>query len=113
MMVKSGLEFFILKFSEPLQSCCCPMQKNLPRKAELAWQVSRYLSMGSLNFKIKNSRPLFTIIYKSKMIISRLKILVHVLKEFQLVCSFFYRSYWAKGGKKKKESKKESGKKIK
>ena len=43
MMVKSGLDFFILKFTEPLQSCCCPVQKNLPRKAELAWQVSRYL----------------------------------------------------------------------
>ena len=43
MMVKSGLELFILKFTKPLQSCCCPVQKNLPRKAELAWQVSRYL----------------------------------------------------------------------
>ena len=30
MMLKSGLEFFILKFTEPLQSCCCPVQKNLP-----------------------------------------------------------------------------------
>ena len=37
MMVKSGLEFFILKFTKPLQSCCCPVQKNLHRKAELAW----------------------------------------------------------------------------
>ena len=43
MMVKSGLEFFILKSYVPLQSCCCPVQKNRPRKAELAWQVSRYL----------------------------------------------------------------------
>ena len=43
MMVKSGLKIFILKFTKPLQSCCCPVQKNLPRKAELAWQVSRYL----------------------------------------------------------------------
>jgi hypothetical protein len=34
MMMKSGLEFFILKFTEPLQSCCCPVQTNLPRKAE-------------------------------------------------------------------------------
>ena len=38
MMVKN-----ILKFHDSLQSCCCPVQKNLPRKAELAWQVSRYL----------------------------------------------------------------------
>ena len=45
------LEFFILKFTEPLQSCCCPVQKNLPRWAELAWQVSRYLWRGSVDFK--------------------------------------------------------------
>ena len=43
MMVKSGLEFFILKSYVPLQSCYCPVQKNLPRTAELAWQVNRYL----------------------------------------------------------------------
>ena len=43
MMVKSGLDFFILKSYVPLQSCCCPVQKNLPIMAELAWQVSRYL----------------------------------------------------------------------
>ena len=42
MIVKSGLEF-ILKLTEPLQSCCCPVQKYLPRMAELAWQLSRYL----------------------------------------------------------------------
>ena len=43
MMVKSGLEYFILKSYMPLQNCCRPVQKDLPRKAELAWQVSRYL----------------------------------------------------------------------
>ena len=64
MMVKSGLEF-ILKLTEPLQSCCCPVQKYLPRMAELAWQLSRYLWRGSVNFKI-NSRPLSTIICKLK-----------------------------------------------
>ena len=64
-MVKSGLEFFILKFTKPLQSCCCPVPKNLPIRAELAWQVSRYLWRGSVNFKI-NSRPLFTIILNQK-----------------------------------------------
>jgi hypothetical protein len=41
--MKSSLENFILKFTEPLLSCCCRVQKNLPKKAELAWQVSRYL----------------------------------------------------------------------
>ena len=64
MMVKSGLEF-ILKLTEPLQICCCPVQKYLPRLAKLAWQLSRYLWRGSVNFKI-NSRPLFTIIFKAK-----------------------------------------------
>ena len=63
-MVKSGLEF-ILKLTEPLQSCCCPVQKYLPRMAELAWQLSKYLWRGSVNFKI-SSRPLFTIIFKLK-----------------------------------------------
>ncbi len=87
MMMKSGLEFFILKFYQPLQSCCCPVQKNLPRKAELAWQVSRYLRRGQQNFKIKNSRPLFTIIFSSKMLVSRSEILVHLFQEFQTVCS--------------------------
>ena len=48
MMVKSGLEFFILKFTEPLQSCCCPVPKNLPIRAELAGQVSRYISLKGL-----------------------------------------------------------------
>ena len=62
MMVKSGLEKFILKFHVPLQSCCCPVQKNLPRKAELAWLVSR----GTWNFKTFFSRPLFTIILSQK-----------------------------------------------
>ena len=63
-MVKRGLEF-TLKLTEPLQSCCCPVQKYLPRMAELAWQLSRYLWRGSVNFKII-SRPLFTVIFKFK-----------------------------------------------
>ena len=52
MMMKSGLEKIILKFHDGLQSCCCPVQKNLPRKAELAWQVNRYLWRPPWNFKI-------------------------------------------------------------
>ena len=62
---KKWTRLFILKFTEPLQSCCCPVQKYLPRMAKLAWQLSRYLWRGSVNFKI-NSRPLFTIIFKLK-----------------------------------------------
>ena len=42
MTVRSGLEF-ILKLTKPLQSCCCPVQKYLPRMTELVWQPSRYL----------------------------------------------------------------------
>ena len=102
MMVKSGLEFFVLKFYQPLQSCCYPVQKKLPRKAELAWQVSRYLRRGQQNFKIKNSRPFFTIIFSSKMLVSRSEILVHLFQEFQAVChtlslslSIFIRSFEA------------------
>ena len=37
MMLKSGLEFFVLKSYMSLQSCCYPVQKYLLRKAELAW----------------------------------------------------------------------------
>ena len=59
-MVKSGIEFFILKFTKPLQICCCPVQKKLPKEAKLACQVGRYLWRGSVNFKTRNSRPLFT-----------------------------------------------------
>ena len=65
MMVKSGLEFFILKFTEPLQSYCCPVQKNLPRWAELVWQVSRYLWRGSGDFK-KNLDHLSSSFFKLK-----------------------------------------------
>ena len=42
------------------------MQKYLPRKAELAWQVSRYLWRPPWNFKIVFSIPLFTIILSQK-----------------------------------------------
>ena len=28
-MVKSGLEFLILKFTKPRQNCCCPVQKKI------------------------------------------------------------------------------------
>ena len=65
MMVKKCSRLFILKFKEPLQSCCYPVQKYLPRMVELAWQLTWYLWRGLVNFKI-NSRPLFTIIFKLK-----------------------------------------------
>ena len=73
MMVESGVEFFILKSYVPLQSCCCPVQNKSAQEAELAWQVSRNLWRGSVNFKIKKSRPLSTIIFKPKIFVSRFK----------------------------------------
>ena len=30
--LKSGLEFFILKFQKPIQICCCPVQKKSAQK---------------------------------------------------------------------------------
>ena len=60
---KKWSRLFILKFTQPLQSCCCPVQKYLARMAELAWQLSRCIWRDSVNFKI-NSWPLFTIIFK-------------------------------------------------
>ena len=62
---KKWSRLFILKFTVPFQSSCCPMQKYLPRMTELAWQLSMYLWRGWVNFKI-NSWPLFTIIFKLK-----------------------------------------------
>ena len=44
----------ILKSYLPLQSCCYPVQKDLLRKAELAWQVSL---KGHVGFQNKKSRP--------------------------------------------------------
>ena len=32
MKVKCGLEFFTFKFYQPLQSCCCPLQKICPER---------------------------------------------------------------------------------
>ena len=86
----------ILKFHKLLQSCCCQVQKNLLRKAELAWQVSRYLWRGSWNFKLIISIPLFTIIFKPKMVISRVKSLIHLSIKCVLVGGYSVQCnpYW-------------------
>jgi hypothetical protein len=78
MMMKSGLEFFILKFTEPLQKYL-PGQFSLSGQMFLHWAVATLKGLGEIS---KNSRPLFTIIFKSKMSISRLEILVLILKKF-------------------------------
>ena len=46
----------------------------------LHWDAATLKGLGE--FQNKKSRPLFTIIFKWKMVISRLKILVHLWKEF-------------------------------
>jgi hypothetical protein len=52
MMVKSGLEIFILKLNEPLQSYCCPVQKKWQRKAELPGRLAG-ISEGLVQFQNK------------------------------------------------------------
>ena len=80
-----GLKIYILKFTKPLQSCCCSVQKICLERLNWPGWIAGISEGGLVNFKIKNPRPLFTIILNSKMEISRLEILVHLLKEFQLV----------------------------
>ena len=48
MMLKSVLEFYILKSYVPLQSCSYPMQENLPKMAELGWQVKIRLAPSEI-----------------------------------------------------------------
>ena len=76
MMVKSGLEF-ILKLTEPLQSCCCPVKifcpewPNWPGSlagiSEGAWSISKsildhflpsFFKLKNDNFKTRNFSPL-------------------------------------------------------
>ena len=49
MMVKSGVELFILKFTEASQSCYFPVQKNLPRKAVLRVFLQPYSVLRELS----------------------------------------------------------------
>ena len=95
MMVKSGLVKIISKFHDGLQSCCCPVQKNLPRKAELAWQVSRYLLRPPLNFNIFFSKPLFTIILSQKWSQISIRIFVYclALKTYSVQIDYLLRKF--------------------
>ena len=83
MMVKSGLEFFILKFTEPLQRyllTCLANSAFLGRFCALGSSNSEEASRSSK----KKSRPLFTIIFSSKMLVSRPEILVHLFQPFKV-----------------------------
>jgi hypothetical protein len=76
MMVKSGLEKIIFKLHLPLQ------RYLLTRTSQaISAFLGRFFCTGQQqlwNFEKNISRPLFTIIFKPKMVISRLKILVHL-----------------------------------
>ena len=52
MMVKSGLEKIFWNSTSPFSVAAAQCKKNLPRNAELAWLVSRYL-IGSWRLKIE------------------------------------------------------------
>jgi hypothetical protein len=59
MMVKSGLEKTILKFHVPFQVCCCPMQKNLPRKVNRLAGISEGARGISKYFFLNHFSPSF------------------------------------------------------
>ena len=61
MIVKSGLEF-ILKFTEPLQIYLLTCQANSALMGRFFATGQQQLWRGSVTFKMKNSRALFTII---------------------------------------------------
>ena len=78
MMVKSGLFFYfeiLLAHSE--------LPANLPGQFSFSGQPFLHWAAatlkGLLEFQNKKTRPLFTIIFKSKMVVSRSEILVHLL----------------------------------
>jgi hypothetical protein len=60
-MVKSGLEF-ILKFTEPLQRYLLTCHTNSAQMGRFSGTGQQQLHRGLVNFKIKKSRPFFTII---------------------------------------------------
>jgi hypothetical protein len=78
MMVKIGLDFFYFEIERaPSEIPANPGQFSL--SGLICCTGQQQLKKGSFNFKInKKSRPLFTIIFKPKMVFSRVKGLVHL-----------------------------------
>ena len=68
MMVKSGLETIILKFHDGLQRYLLTCQANSAFPGRFFCTGQQQLWRPSWNFKIIFSRPLFTIIFKPKMV---------------------------------------------
>ena len=64
MMVKSGLEFV---FYFDIQWAPLEIAVKLPGQFSHSGQIFLHWGAATLNFKIKNSRPLFIMIFKSKM----------------------------------------------
>ena len=78
LFVKSGLDFFIMKLNKPLQRYLLTCQANSAFPGRFVCTGQQQLWRGLVNFKIKKSRPLFTIIFKSNILVSRPEILVHL-----------------------------------
>ena len=82
MMVKRCLEFFF--FEIPLAPLEIPA--NQPGQFSLSGQIFLHWAAatlkGHVEFQNDFSTPFFTIIFKPKMVISRVKILVHLWNEF-------------------------------
>ena len=77
MMIRNGLDFF-LKSTEPLQRYLLSCQANSAHLGRYFCTGQQQLWRGSVNFKIKNSRHIRDLWFISKMLISRLAILVHL-----------------------------------
>ena len=80
-MVKSGLEF-ILKSESPFRAAAAQSIKICPER--LNWP-GRLVGISEwAEIQNKNSRSLFTKIFKSKILLPRLEILVRLKNEFYL-----------------------------
>ena len=81
MMVKSGLVFFLFFFEILLAPSELPA--NLPGQFSLSGQLFLHRAAATLKGLVqfqnkKKTRPLFTMIFNSKMLVSRFEILVYL-----------------------------------
>ena len=69
MMVKSGLEFFYFKIDRAPSQLLLPSAKKIcPERLNWPGRFAAISEGCSVNFEIKKSRPLFTIIFKSNIL---------------------------------------------
>ena len=81
MMMKSGMyiyDFFYFEIELDPSEILMPSATMSARKSELTWPVSSNSEGARSISKLNNFRPLFTIILKPKMVISRSEILVYL-----------------------------------